>query len=167
MERHQVFNVLYSAIVAQAPEMLEGGKPLLYTWNSGRIIIMYVAEMIYWEWQSVGSLCAGKKFGKSTFCPAVFSAQAQLVKDRNSMLRLTSVGSDEEEDTDAVPSRVHMTWTKDKHQALRIAQSNAMPSFQDLLSMRPWVSAYECLQNNLLLLSTVAYYLLYWWLFYS
>lgn len=53
------------------------------------------------------------------------------------MLRLTSVGSDEEEDTDAVPSRVHMTWTKDKHQALRIAQSNAMPSFQDLLSMRP------------------------------
>lgn len=63
--------------------------------------------------------------------------EAQLVKDRNSMLRLTSVGSDEDEDTDAVPARVHMTWTKDKHQAVRIAQSNAMPSFQDLLSMRP------------------------------
>ncbi|KAM5192403.1 solute carrier family 12 member 6 isoform 1-T1 [Mantella aurantiaca] len=63
--------------------------------------------------------------------------EAQLVKDRNSMLRLTSVGSDDDEDTDAVPSRVHMTWTKDKHHAVRLAQSNAMPSFQELLSMRP------------------------------
>ncbi|KAM9329393.1 solute carrier family 12 member 6-like [Gastrophryne carolinensis] len=63
--------------------------------------------------------------------------EASLVKDRNSMLRLTSVGSDDDDDTDAVPSRVHMTWTKDKHLAVRTAQANAMPSFQDLLSMRP------------------------------
>ncbi|XP_053558220.1 solute carrier family 12 member 6 isoform X2 [Bombina bombina] len=63
--------------------------------------------------------------------------EAQLVKDRNSMLRLTSVGSDEEEETEAAPERVHMTWTKDKHQAVRGAQSKPMPSFQDLLNMRP------------------------------
>ncbi|XP_069616820.1 solute carrier family 12 member 6 isoform X1 [Ranitomeya imitator] len=63
--------------------------------------------------------------------------EAQLVKDRNSMLRLTSVGSDEDDETDAAPDRVHMTWTKDKHQSVRVAQSKQMPSFQDLLSMRP------------------------------
>uniref|UniRef100_A0A673I238 Solute carrier family 12 member 6-like n=1 Tax=Sinocyclocheilus rhinocerous TaxID=307959 RepID=A0A673I238_9TELE len=48
--------------------------------------------------------------------------EAQLVKDRNSMLRLTSIGSDEDDDTDAPGAgdrsaeyrRVHMTWTKDK-----------------------------------------------------
>ncbi|XP_063769539.1 solute carrier family 12 member 6 isoform X2 [Pseudophryne corroboree] len=63
--------------------------------------------------------------------------EAQLVKDRNSILRLTSVGSDDDDDTDAAPERVHMTWTKDKHHAVRLAQNNPMPSFQDLLSMRP------------------------------
>uniref|UniRef100_A0A6I8SHH3 Solute carrier family 12 member 6 n=1 Tax=Xenopus tropicalis TaxID=8364 RepID=A0A6I8SHH3_XENTR len=63
--------------------------------------------------------------------------EAQLVKDRNSMLRLTSVGSDDDEDTEAVPDRVHMTWTKDKHHAVRVAQSKPMPSFQDLLNIRP------------------------------
>uniref|UniRef100_A0A8C1U725 Solute carrier family 12 member 6 n=1 Tax=Cyprinus carpio TaxID=7962 RepID=A0A8C1U725_CYPCA len=53
--------------------------------------------------------------------------QAQLVKDRNSMLRLTSIGSDEDEDTDgpgagdrsAEYRRVHMTWTRDKALQLR------------------------------------------------
>uniref|UniRef100_A0A8C5QNI8 Solute carrier family 12 member 6 n=1 Tax=Leptobrachium leishanense TaxID=445787 RepID=A0A8C5QNI8_9ANUR len=63
--------------------------------------------------------------------------EAQLVKDRNSMLRLTSVGSDEDEETDAGPNKVHMTWTKDKHNAVRVAQNKPMPSFQDLLNMRP------------------------------
>ncbi|XP_075685151.1 solute carrier family 12 member 6 isoform X2 [Rhinoderma darwinii] len=63
--------------------------------------------------------------------------EAQLVKDRNSMLHLTSVGSDDDDETDAIPDRVQMTWTKDKHQSVRVAQSKLMPSFQDLLSMRP------------------------------
>ncbi|XP_056384393.1 solute carrier family 12 member 6 isoform X1 [Hyla sarda] len=63
--------------------------------------------------------------------------EAQLVKDRNSILRLTSVGSDDDDETDAAPERVHMTWTKDKHLSVRGAQSKHMPSFQELLSMRP------------------------------
>ncbi|RXM27592.1 Solute carrier family 12 member 6 [Acipenser ruthenus] len=51
--------------------------------------------------------------------------QAQLVKDRNSMLRLTSIGSDDDDETDSGAGgpertdRVHMTWTKEKHLASR------------------------------------------------
>ncbi|XP_069489866.1 solute carrier family 12 member 6 isoform X2 [Ambystoma mexicanum] len=64
--------------------------------------------------------------------------EAQLVKDRNSMLRLTSIGSDEEEETDTTQEKVHMTWTKEKYLAAR-AQSRAktLEGFQDLLNMRP------------------------------
>ncbi|TSY83953.1 Solute carrier family 12 member 6 [Bagarius yarrelli] len=76
-----------------------------------------------------------------------------LVKDRNSMLRLTSIGSDDDDDTDgaggtekvggaAENRRVHMTWTKDKALDLR-AQAH-IPSgcstpegFRDMLSIRP------------------------------
>uniref|UniRef100_A0A8C0TSV1 Solute carrier family 12 member 6 n=2 Tax=Canis lupus familiaris TaxID=9615 RepID=A0A8C0TSV1_CANLF len=45
--------------------------------------------------------------------------EAQLVKDRNSMLRLTSIGSDEDEETETYQEKVHMTWTKDKYMASR------------------------------------------------
>uniref|UniRef100_A0A3B1JY62 Solute carrier family 12 member 6 n=1 Tax=Astyanax mexicanus TaxID=7994 RepID=A0A3B1JY62_ASTMX len=79
--------------------------------------------------------------------------EAQLVKDRNSMLRLTSIGSDDDDDTDGVGGsdklgvasdhrRVHMTWTKDK--ALELRAQAHIPSgcstpegFRDMLSMRP------------------------------
>ncbi|XP_069044803.1 solute carrier family 12 member 6-like isoform X2 [Lepisosteus oculatus] len=75
--------------------------------------------------------------------------EAQLVKDRNSMLRLTSIGSDEEEDTDggaalgsaASEQRIHMTWTKEKVQSM--AQRKGQPAcgtpegFRDMLSIRP------------------------------
>ncbi|KAJ8261568.1 hypothetical protein GJAV_G00155820 [Gymnothorax javanicus] len=74
--------------------------------------------------------------------------QAQLVKDRNSMLRLTSVGSDDDDDTDAGDRsvggattehrRVHMTWTKDRtHQARAQSACSTPEGFRDLLSMRP------------------------------
>ncbi|XP_077598438.1 solute carrier family 12 member 6 isoform X2 [Stigmatopora nigra] len=88
---------------------------------------------------------------------------AQLVKDRNSMLRLTSIGSDEEDDAEGAerdqpsvaaaataaaggdgPSserhrRVQMTWTKEKASQYRAAHSGcATPEgFRDMLSMRP------------------------------
>uniref|UniRef100_A0AAQ4P5N6 Solute carrier family 12 member 6 n=1 Tax=Gasterosteus aculeatus aculeatus TaxID=481459 RepID=A0AAQ4P5N6_GASAC len=42
--------------------------------------------------------------------------EAQLVKDRNSMLRLTSIGSDDDDDTDGAERDrpTSMTWTKEK-----------------------------------------------------
>ncbi|XP_058240649.1 solute carrier family 12 member 6-like isoform X1 [Hemibagrus wyckioides] len=79
--------------------------------------------------------------------------RAQLVKDRNSMLRLTSIGSDDDDDTDGPGGtekvggatdhrRVHMTWTKDK--ALELRAQAHIPSgcstpegFRDMLSIRP------------------------------
>uniref|UniRef100_A0A8C7A9E7 Solute carrier family 12 member 6 n=1 Tax=Neovison vison TaxID=452646 RepID=A0A8C7A9E7_NEOVI len=63
--------------------------------------------------------------------------EAQLVKDRNSMLRLTSIGSDEDEETETYQEKVHMTWTKDKYMASRGQKAKSMEGFQDLLNMRP------------------------------
>ncbi|RXN36171.1 solute carrier family 12 member 6 isoform X1 [Labeo rohita] len=79
--------------------------------------------------------------------------EAQLVKDRNSMLRLTSIGSDDDDDTDgpgggdrvADHPRVHMTWTKEKVLQLRSnTQTNPASccstpeGFRDMLNIRPW-----------------------------
>ncbi|XP_026154617.1 solute carrier family 12 member 6 isoform X2 [Mastacembelus armatus] len=79
--------------------------------------------------------------------------EAQLVKDRNSMLRLTSIGSDDDDDTDGgerdrMPSsasisdhhrRVQMTWTKEKTSQYRITHSGCSTpeGFRDMLSIRP------------------------------
>ncbi|XP_047241620.1 solute carrier family 12 member 6-like isoform X1 [Girardinichthys multiradiatus] len=77
--------------------------------------------------------------------------QAQLVKDRNSMLRLTSIGSDDDDDTDGgerdrpVSSssehhrRVQMTWTKEKTAQYRATHSccSTPEGFRDMLSLRP------------------------------
>lgn len=71
------------------------------------------------------------------------------------MLRLTSIGSDDDDDTDGVGvadkvavsehRRVHMTWTKDK--ALELRAQAHIPSgcstpegFRDMLSIRPCVT---------------------------
>uniref|UniRef100_A0A670J718 Solute carrier family 12 member 6 n=1 Tax=Podarcis muralis TaxID=64176 RepID=A0A670J718_PODMU len=63
--------------------------------------------------------------------------EAQLVKDRNSMLRLTSIGSDDDEETETYQEKVHMTWTKDKYMASRGHKPKTLENFQDLLNMRP------------------------------
>ena len=93
--------------------------------------------------------------------------QAQLVKDRNSMLRLTSIGSDDDEDTDGVEReraasggdggsgggggtgsgggncehnrRVQMTWTKERTLHYRATHSGCSTpeGFRDMLSIRP------------------------------
>uniref|UniRef100_A0A665VG92 Solute carrier family 12 member 6 n=1 Tax=Echeneis naucrates TaxID=173247 RepID=A0A665VG92_ECHNA len=81
--------------------------------------------------------------------------EAQLVKDRNSMLRLTSIGSDDDDDTDggerdrAVSGggggssehhrRVQMTWTKEKTSQYRATHSGCSTpeGFRDMLSIRP------------------------------
>ncbi|XP_013770308.1 solute carrier family 12 member 6 isoform X2 [Pundamilia nyererei] len=80
--------------------------------------------------------------------------QAQLVKDRNSMLRLTSIGSDDEDDTDGGERdraasggggssehhrRIQMTWTKEKTTQYRATHSGCSTpeGFRDMLSIRP------------------------------
>uniref|UniRef100_A0A8C0GSI1 Solute carrier family 12 member 6 n=1 Tax=Chelonoidis abingdonii TaxID=106734 RepID=A0A8C0GSI1_CHEAB len=63
--------------------------------------------------------------------------QAQLVKDRNSMLRLTSIGSDEDEETETYQEKVQMTWTKDKYMAARGQKARTLEGMQDLLNMKP------------------------------
>nr|XP_020442524.1 solute carrier family 12 member 6 isoform X2 [Monopterus albus] len=79
--------------------------------------------------------------------------EAQLVKDRNSMLRLTSIGSDDDDDTDggerdrAVSGdsssehqrQVQMTWTKEKTLQHRTMQSGCSTpeGFRDMLCIRP------------------------------
>ncbi|XP_039996498.1 solute carrier family 12 member 6-like isoform X1 [Xiphias gladius] len=87
-------------------------------------------------------------------------SQAQLVKDRNSMLRLTSIGSDDDDDTDGgererVVSggggggggggssehhrQVQMTWTTEKTSQYRATHSGCSTpkGFRDMLSIRP------------------------------
>uniref|UniRef100_H3C216 Solute carrier family 12 member 6 n=1 Tax=Tetraodon nigroviridis TaxID=99883 RepID=H3C216_TETNG len=76
--------------------------------------------------------------------------EAQLVKDRNSMLRLTSIGSDDDDETDGErerPSggstehhrRVQMTWTKEKTLQYKATHSGCSTpeGFRDMLSIRP------------------------------
>ncbi|XP_041634869.1 solute carrier family 12 member 6-like [Cheilinus undulatus] len=79
--------------------------------------------------------------------------EAQLVKDRNSMLRLTSIGSDDDDDTDGGERerpasssgssehhrRVQMTWTKEKAAQYRATHSGCSTpeGFRDMLSIRP------------------------------
>lgn len=82
--------------------------------------------------------------------------EAQLVKDRNSMLRLTSIGSDDDDDTDGGERdrpvsggggggssehhrRVQMTWTKEKTSQYRATHSGCSTpeGFRDMLSIRP------------------------------
>ncbi|KAK7910457.1 hypothetical protein WMY93_015141 [Mugilogobius chulae] len=79
--------------------------------------------------------------------------EAQLVKDRNSMLRLTSIGSDDDDEPegnerDRAASaggstehhrRVQMTWTKEKASHFRAAHSGCSTpeGFRDMLSIRP------------------------------
>ncbi|KAJ0006498.1 hypothetical protein NQD34_013771 [Periophthalmus magnuspinnatus] len=79
--------------------------------------------------------------------------QAQLVKDRNSMLRLTSIGSDDDDEPDGHERdraasaggstehhrRVQMTWTKEKTSHFRAVHSGCSTpeGFRDMLSIRP------------------------------
>lgn len=80
------------------------------------------------------------------------------MKDRNSMLRLTSIGSDDDDDTDGGERerpvsggggggggssehhrRVQMTWTKEKTSQYRATHSGCSTpeGFRDMLSIRP------------------------------
>ncbi|XP_051788110.1 solute carrier family 12 member 4 isoform X2 [Erpetoichthys calabaricus] len=68
--------------------------------------------------------------------------EAQLIKDRHSIIRMGSLYSDEEEEIiDTVPEKIQMTWTKDKYEAERRNRKNAPDNFRELISIKPeWES---------------------------
>lgn len=63
--------------------------------------------------------------------------QAQLVKDRHSLVRMGSLYSDEEEEVDVPLEKVHMTWTREKCEAERRNRNNAPENFRELMSLKP------------------------------
>ncbi|XP_058849902.1 solute carrier family 12 member 4 isoform X4 [Acipenser ruthenus] len=64
--------------------------------------------------------------------------EAQLVKDRHSLIRMGSLYSDEEEEVvESVPEKIQMTWTKDKYDAERKNRHNAPQNFRELISIKP------------------------------
>lgn len=64
--------------------------------------------------------------------------EAQLVKDRHSLVRMGSLYSDEEEEmVEAPPEKVHMTWTREKCEAERRNKNNAPENFRELMSLKP------------------------------
>lgn len=73
-------------------------------------------------------------------------AQAQLVKDRHSLVRMGSLYSDEEEEVvEAPPEKVHMTWTREKCEAEKRNRKNAPENFRELMSLKPSVGfSYLC-----------------------
>lgn len=68
--------------------------------------------------------------------------QAQLVKDRHSLIRMGSLYSDEEEEVPEVTSKVHMTWTRERCEAEKINKRNAPETFRELMSLKPSVHFY-------------------------
>ncbi|KAM9817607.1 LOW QUALITY PROTEIN: solute carrier family 12 member 4 [Neosynchiropus ocellatus] len=64
--------------------------------------------------------------------------EAQLVKDRHSLVRMGSLYSDEEEEiVDAPPQKVQMTWTKERCEAEKSNSRNAPENFRELISLKP------------------------------
>ncbi|KAL4642195.1 solute carrier family 12 member 4 [Arapaima gigas] len=64
--------------------------------------------------------------------------EAQLVKDRHSMIRMGSLYSDEEEEiVEPVSERIQMTWTKDKYDGDKRRRNNMPENFRELISIKP------------------------------
>ncbi|XP_071382768.1 solute carrier family 12 member 4 [Centroberyx affinis] len=64
--------------------------------------------------------------------------EAQLVKDRHSLVRMGSLYSDEEEEVvEPPPEKVQMTWTREKCEAERRNRNNAPENFRELISLKP------------------------------
>lgn len=71
----------------------------------------------------------------------LWHSQAQLVKDRHSLVRMGSLYSDEEEEVvvEAPPQKVQMTWTREKCEAEKRNRNNAPENFRELISLKPSV----------------------------
>lgn len=80
-----------------------------------------------------------------SFCDGFIKlhAQAQLVKDRHSLVRMGSLYSDEEEEVlEAPPEKVHMTWTRERCEAEKTNKRNAPENFRELMSLKPSVNSH-------------------------
>lgn len=70
--------------------------------------------------------------------------QAQLVKDRHSLVRMGSLYSDEEEEVlETPPEKVQMTWTRERCEAEKINKRNAPENFRELMSLKPSVNFHK------------------------
>lgn len=68
--------------------------------------------------------------------------QAQLVKDRHSLVRMGSLYSDEEEEVVELPSeKVQMTWTREKVEAEKKNKGGVPENFRELMSLKPSVAS--------------------------
>uniref|UniRef100_UPI00398F2A42 solute carrier family 12 member 4 isoform X2 n=1 Tax=Pristiophorus japonicus TaxID=55135 RepID=UPI00398F2A42 len=64
--------------------------------------------------------------------------EAQLVKDRNSIIHQGNVYLDEEEEVHVYPDKIQMTWTKEKCESERNRNRATTPnSFRELISIKP------------------------------
>ncbi|XP_026527859.1 solute carrier family 12 member 4 [Notechis scutatus] len=63
--------------------------------------------------------------------------EAQLVKDRHSIVRLESLYSDEEDEGEAIPEKIQMTWTKAKHDFENQIGNIVAENFRELISLKP------------------------------
>ncbi|XP_064129954.1 solute carrier family 12 member 4 isoform X3 [Loxodonta africana] len=64
--------------------------------------------------------------------------EAQLIKDRHSVLRLESLYSDEEDESAAGADKIQMTWTRDKYMAAEsLDPSHAPDNFRELVHIKP------------------------------
>ncbi|XP_034042249.1 LOW QUALITY PROTEIN: solute carrier family 12 member 4 [Thalassophryne amazonica] len=64
--------------------------------------------------------------------------EAQLVKDRHSLVRMGSLYSDEDEEVlEIPPEKVQMTWTREKCEAEKRNKNNAPENFRELISLKP------------------------------
>lgn len=67
--------------------------------------------------------------------------QAQLVKDRHSLVRMGSLYSDEEEEVVELPSeKVQMTWTREKIETEK-KKKGVPENFRELMSLKPSVAS--------------------------
>lgn len=70
------------------------------------------------------------------------ASQAQLVKDRHSLVRMGSLYSDEEEEVVELPSeKVQMTWTREKIEAEKKNKGGVPENFRELMSLKPSVAS--------------------------
>ncbi|KAJ6666090.1 hypothetical protein lerEdw1_000994 [Lerista edwardsae] len=63
--------------------------------------------------------------------------EAQLVKDRHSIIRLESLYSDEDDEGETVADKIQMTWTRDKYDSEKRNHNSVVENFRELISIKP------------------------------